>query len=86
MEKQLFKIKTNNFNIDVITTITNLCSQYKSKIYFIVNGNRANSKSLINLISLDLENSKEFEIEIDGQDGYQAINVITDYLKNKSII
>lgn len=57
-------------------------SNYRSTVYLIVNGRRANAKSMLGVMSLGMESGTEIEISADGDDAEQAIKELSTYLSN----
>mgnify|MGYP003289150922 CR=1 FL=1 len=68
-----------------VAMLIQTASQYKSTIYMSRNGRRANAKSLLGMISLNIENGAEILIEADGADEQVAVEQLVEYLKNPKI-
>ena len=60
-------------------------SQYRSTIYIVRSGRRANAKSLLGVMSLGIENGAEIEIEANGDDEKEACEALLAHLKNPKI-
>ena len=57
-------------------------SSFRSTVYLIRNGRRANAKSLLGVMSLGIENGAEIEISADGIDAKEAVDTLVAYLNN----
>ncbi|PMP90145.1 MAG: HPr family phosphocarrier protein [Caldisphaera sp.] len=60
-------------------------SKYKSDIYLNKDGNKANAKSIIEVMSLGAEQGSKIEIEVNGDDAEEAMNHLIDLIKNKKL-
>lgn len=60
-------------------------SEYRSTVYVVKGGRRANAKSLLGVMSLGIENESEIEICADGDDATAAASALAGYLENPQI-
>lgn len=65
-----------------VAELIHKASDYKSTVYLVKDGRRANAKSLLGVMSLGIENGAEIEIDADGVDATQAVSDLVEYLKN----
>ena len=52
--------------------IADLTSKYKSDVFFVYRGVRANAKSILNLMMLAIVPDTEVEVEVDGPDASEV--------------
>lgn len=57
-----------------------LTSQFKSQVYLEKEGERANGKSILEILSLALECGSWVKVKVDGEDEEEAIRIIQDFL------
>jgi len=69
----------------VAANIVNIASQYESDIYIVHNNERANMKSILNILALGIATNEKIEIEIIGSDEVIAAQGIFNYLTNNKI-
>lgn len=87
MEIKNFKIKLKDgIDAKLLSKIINLASTFDSKIFFVINNEKADAKSLINLMSLNFIYNEELIIEIDGWDEPIAIREIQKLLEENQVI
>ena len=65
-----------------VAVLIQKASTYRSTIYLIKDGRRANAKSLLGVMSLGIENGAEIEVSADGDDAKEAVQTLIDYLTN----
>ena len=65
-----------------VAVLIQKASAFRSTIYLIKNGRRANAKSLLGVMSLGIENGAEIEVSADGDDAKEAVQTLIDYLTN----
>jgi len=56
--------------------------KFKSKIIIYKNEEKANAKSIINVLSLGVEKDTKIVIEVDGEDEREALETIENLIKN----
>ncbi|MBE7069673.1 MAG: HPr family phosphocarrier protein [Ruminococcaceae bacterium] len=83
-EKIVFDCE-DSLQMKTVAVLIQKASQYRSTIYLIRSGRRANAKSLLGVMSLGIENGAEIEIEADGDDAQEAVNALMSHLKNPKI-
>lgn len=83
-EKIVFDCE-DSLQMKTVAVLIQKASQYRSTIYLIRSGRRANAKSLLGVRSLGIENGAEIEIEADGDDAQEAVNALMSHLKNPKI-
>ena len=83
-EKIVFDCE-DSLQMKTVAVLIQKASQYRSTIYLVRSGRRANAKSLLGVMSLGIENGAEIEIEADGDDAQEAVNALMSHLKNPRI-
>ena len=83
-EKIVFDCE-DSLQMKTVAVLIQKASQYRSTIYLIRSGRRANAKSLLGVMSLGIENGAEIEIEAEGDDAQEAVNALLSHLKNPKI-
>ena len=83
-EKIVFDCE-DSLQMKTVAVLVQKASQYRSTIYLIRSGRRANAKSLLGVMSLGIENGAEIEIEAEGDDAQEAVNALMSHLKNPKI-
>lgn len=83
-EKIVFDCE-DSLQMKTVAVLIQKASQYRSTIYLIRSGRRANAKSLLGVMSLGIENGAEIEIEADGDDEKDAVTALIAHLKNPKI-
>ncbi|MBR3082551.1 MAG: HPr family phosphocarrier protein [Saccharofermentans sp.] len=83
-EKIVFDCE-DSLQMKTVAVLIQKASQYRSTIYLVRSGRRANAKSLLGVMSLGIENGAEIEIEADGDDAQEAVNALMSHLKNPKI-
>ena len=83
-EKIVFDCE-DSLQMKTVAVLIQKASQYRSTIYLIRSGRRANAKSLLGVMSLGIENGAEIEIEAEGDDAQDAVNALMSHLKNPKI-
>ena len=83
-EKIVFDCE-DSLQMKTVAVLIQKASQYRSTIYLVRSGRRANAKSLLGVMSLGIENGAEIEIEADGDDAQEAVNALMSHLKNRKI-
>ena len=83
-EKIVFDCE-DSLQMKTVAVLIQKASQYRSTIYLIRSGRRANAKSLLGVMSLGIENGAEIEIEANGDDEKEAASALMAHLKNPKI-
>lgn len=83
-EKIVFDCE-DSLQMKTVAVLIQKASQFRSLIYLVRSGRRANAKSLLGVMSLGIENGAEIEIEAEGDDAQEAVNVLVSHLKNPKI-
>ncbi len=65
-----------------VAVLVQKASAFRSTIYLIRNGRRANAKSLLGVMSLGIESGASIEIEAEGDDEKAAADALASQLKN----
>lgn len=69
----------------VAASIVNIASQYEADIILSYNNEKANMKSILNILALGIRSNESIEITIEGKDEYEASKVIYNFFKNNKI-
>ena len=83
-EKIVFDCE-DSLQMKTVAVLIQKASQYRSTIYLIRSGRRANAKSLLGVMSLGIENGAEIEIEANSDDEQDAATALIAHLKNPKI-
>lgn len=83
-EKIVFDCE-DSLQMKTVAVLIQKASQFRSTIYLVRSGRRANAKSLLGVMSLGIENGAEIEIEADGDDEKEAASALMAHLKNPKI-
>ena len=80
-EKVTFQCE-ETLQMKAVAILIQKASAFRSTVYLIRNGRRANAKSLLGVMSLGIENGAEIEISADGIDAKEAVDTLVAYLNN----
>ena len=83
-EKVVFTCE-DALQMKAVAVLIQKASAFKSTIYLVRNGRRANAKSLLGVMSLGIENGAEIEISADGVDAKDAADALVSYLNNPKV-
>ena len=83
-EKIVFDCE-DSLQMKTVAVLIQKASQFRSTIYLIRSGRRANAKSLLGVMSLGIENDAQIEVTADGIDQDEAIEALVGYLKDPKI-
>ena len=83
-EKIVFDCE-DSLQMKTVAVLIQKASQFRSTIYLVRSGRRANAKSLLGVMSLGIENGAEIEIEANGDDEKEAASALMAHLKNPKI-
>ncbi|MBR3532392.1 MAG: HPr family phosphocarrier protein [Clostridiales bacterium] len=68
-----------------VAMLVQKASDFRSTIYIIKDGRRANAKSLLGVMSIGLEAGAEIEVSADGTDSNDAVKTLVEYLKDPKV-
>jgi len=83
-EKVVFQCE-DALQMKAVAILIQKASAFRSTIYLVRNGRRANAKSLLGVMSLGIENGAEIDISADGDDAREAVDTLVAYLKNPAV-
>lgn len=83
-DKVVFQCE-ENLTLASVAGFVQKSSQYRSTVYLIINGRRANAKSMLGVMSLGIENGSEIEISADGDDAEIAVKELSAYLNDPKV-
>ena len=83
-KKVVFQCDTD-LQMKAVAVLVQKASEFRSTVYLIRDGRRANAKSLLGVMSLGIENGVEIEISADGPDCEDAAETLATYLVNPKI-
>ena len=75
----------DSLQMKAVAVLIQKASAFRSTIYLIRDGRRANAKSLLGVMSLGIQNGAEIEIEANGDDEKEACEALISHLKNPKI-
>lgn len=81
--KELTVINESGIHARPAALIVETCTKYKSMIWFMKDGMRANAKSIMNIMLLAAEFGAQIQVEADGPDEEQALEAIEDLFQSK---
>lgn len=86
MTKRSVRIKLENgLEARPVALLVQEASKYDSKIYIHSGDKRVNAKSIMGMMSLNLNNGDELEVSADGLDEKAAVAGIEGFLSSKSV-
>ena len=83
-EKVIFQCE-DDLQMKAVAGLVQKSSEFRSTVYLVRNGRRANAKSLLGVMSLGIENGAASEICAHGDDARAAADTIVSYLNNPKI-
>jgi len=75
---------SNDLQMKAVAVLVQKASEFRSTVYLVKDGHRANAKSLLGVMSLGIENGAELQVTADGTDAQEAVNALAGYLKDPS--
>lgn len=75
---------SNGLEARPIAMLVQVASQYTSNIYLESEARKVNAKSIMGMMSLELDNGESVTVSIDGADEEEAMKSIEEYLSNKA--
>lgn len=86
MTKRNIQIKLENgLGARPIAHLVQEASKYDSTIYIISEGRRVNAKSIMGMMSLELDNGEDLEVSAEGLDEQEAVEGIESFLSGKAL-
>ena len=86
MTKRSIQIKLENgLEARPIAHLVQEASKYDSTIYIISGDKKVNAKSIMGMMSLELDNGENLEVSADGVDEHEAIDGIEVFLSGKTV-
>lgn len=82
VNKKLHFVSKNPFELKGIAVLIQKASTFRSSIWIVCNGRRANAKSLLGIMSLSLASDTDIEVIAEGPDETSALESISEYLSN----
>lgn len=73
-------------NIDLIQLFVATASKYKADVYFLNLDQKANAKSMINLLAIGFLNTETLFFEISGEDETEAYEGLYEVIKSNDLI
>lgn len=86
MTKRSIQVKLENgLEARPIAHLVQEASKYDSTIYIISGSKKVNAKSIMGMMSLELDNGEDLEVSADGADEQAAIDGIEIFLSGKNV-
>ena len=86
MTKRSIQIRLENgLEARPIAHLVQEASKYDSTIYVISGNKKVNAKSIMGMMSLELDNGEDLEVSAEGADEQAAINGIEIFLSGKNV-
>lgn len=86
MTKRSVQVKLENgLEARPIAHLVQEASKYDSTIYIISEGKKVNAKSIMGMMSLELDNGEALEVAADGLDEQEAVEGIESFLSGKAM-
>ncbi len=84
MTKRNIQVKLENgLEARPIAHLVQVASKYDSTIYINSDGKRVNAKSIMGMMSLELDNGENLEVSAEGLDEQEAVEGIENFLSGK---
>lgn len=81
--KELTVINESGIHARPAALIVETCTKFKSMVWFMKDGMRANAKSIMNIMLLAAEYGAQIQVEAEGADEVEALAAIEDLFKSK---
>jgi phosphocarrier protein HPr len=81
--KELTVINESGIHARPAALIVETCTKYKSMVWFMKDGMRANAKSIMNIMLLAAEYGAQIQVEADGPDEAEALAAIDELFQSK---
>lgn len=86
MTKRSIQVKLENgLEARPIAHLVQEASKYDSTIYIISEGKKVNAKSIMGMMSLELDNGEALEVAAEGLDEQEAVEGIESFLSGKAM-
>ena len=86
MTKRSIQVKLENgLEARPIAHLVQEASKYDSTIYIISEGKKVNAKSIMGMMSLELDNGEALEVAAEGLDEQEALEGIESFLSGKAM-
>ncbi len=84
-DKVVFNCATVDLQMKAVAMLVQKASDFRSTVYIVKNGHRANAKSLLGVMSLGIDNGSEVTVTADGTDSNEAVKSLIEYLKDPKV-
>jgi catabolite repression HPr-like protein len=86
MTQRTVKIKLQNgLEARPVAVLVQVASQFESTVYIEAEGKRMNAKSIMGMMSLELDNSATVVVSAEGIDEQKAIDSIEKFLSGEEV-
>ena len=82
IEKKVVFQCENDLQMKAVAVLVQKASEFRSTVYLVRDGRRANAKSLLGVMSLGIENGIEIGSSADGPDAEEVADALEQYLVN----
>jgi len=79
--KKIIIESPNGLHARPASLIVNACTKYESEIFLVKNGNKANARSIMNLMAMGVVKGDEIEIVAEGPDAETIENEILEIIR-----
>lgn len=87
MTKRNIQVKLENgLEARPIAHLVQEASKYDSTIYIISEGKKVNAKSIMGMMSLELDNGEDLEVSAEGVDEQAAVDGIESFLSGRETV
>ena len=80
-DKVVISRESADLQMKAVAMLVQKASDFRSTVYLVKDGHRANAKSLLGVMSLGIDNGSEVEITAEGPDQAAAVQTLIEYLK-----
>ena len=84
-DKVIFNCGAADLQMKAVAMLVQKASDFRSTVYIVKDGHRANAKSPLGVMSLGIDNGSEITITADGTDSTEAVNSLIEYLKDPKV-
>ena len=84
-EKVIFNCGEADLQMKAVAMLVQKASDFRSTVYLVKNGHRANAKRLLGVMSLGIDNGSAVTVTADGTDSNQAVQSLIEYLKDPKV-
>ncbi len=81
LKKSMHIASEGNIDARPIALLVQVASKYESKVYLEIGEKRVNAKSIMGMMSLDLDNGDYLTVTVDGNDEEAAMADLEDFLR-----